>query len=865
MRSPSAGPLVAPGLIDVHVHGWGGHDATGDAAALSGMARALLRRGVTSFLPTAPSLPESEIPRFAARVRDWMPSAPADGAEPLGFNLEGPFIAPARKGAHDPALLRTPASIDPAIVDASLDGLRIMTIAPELPGALALIGRLAGLGIVASMGHSAATPRRGPGRLPRRRQDHDPPVQRDDAAWTTASPVSRSRPSRTTRPTWSWSRTGTTSIQRCGRSSCGPSRRAASCSSATRCPWPGLGDGPGTIGGLDVVVHDGRVTLVGTDTLAGSVIAIDMAVRNLAREGVPLPVGGRRRLGQPGGAPGRVGPGADRGRSPGAPRGAGRRPARPPGHAGGGLGRGGGAGMTAPRVSPPLDPGFRPMSLAEAGLRADIAAPGTGIRVALAVEQPAGSVWHRETWVHPPGHPDEAASHRAVERLCKFLLWSRGGARLYVDGPAALVSFLRRHYAGGSRGGVRRGLHGPEAVRRPVRGRGRAGVRLPARARGRRRPRPPPRRMPDRLRPRRQRPQGRRRDRRRGGVQRGDPLGPGDPARIRSGTSTRSWTRSGAPPPTCRGWTPSAAARPAPTWTTRCGRRRSSASVPPEAFEARVRGLFHELRHAWGGHPVRGRERRRGDGAGGLDAGRIGAPCWGSPWAPARPPATWTGTAASHRASTSSRSPRSTYSPRRPGRRVVRRSRLRRAVLLAAGHRPPDGRRRHRRRRLHAAAGAARPPAGAHGGRRPARGARLPDRRHLPRLRAADLPGALRPGPPAAARTGHDRVPAGTSSSRPRGPCSRPRIRSPRRGSGSTSPTNARSATARPWRRRACPRCADRESEGAGPGGQEPAPSLERSTFSRTARRPPAPPSASPCRTVPRPASAGPGRPPAAR
>ena len=94
----AAGPILAPGLIDVHVHGWGGHDGTGDADALSGMARALLRQGITSFLPTAPSLPEPEIPRFAARVRDWMPSAPADGAEPLGFNLEGPFIAPGTQG-----------------------------------------------------------------------------------------------------------------------------------------------------------------------------------------------------------------------------------------------------------------------------------------------------------------------------------------------------------------------------------------------------------------------------------------------------------------------------------------------------------------------------------------------------------------------------------------------------------------------------------------------------------------------------------------------------------------------------------------------------------------------------------------------
>ena len=81
----AGGPVIAPGFIDVHVHGWGGHPATGDAAALSGMARALLRRGVTSFLPTAPSLATDELPRFADRVRAWMPSAPDEGAQPLGF------------------------------------------------------------------------------------------------------------------------------------------------------------------------------------------------------------------------------------------------------------------------------------------------------------------------------------------------------------------------------------------------------------------------------------------------------------------------------------------------------------------------------------------------------------------------------------------------------------------------------------------------------------------------------------------------------------------------------------------------------------------------------------------------------------
>ena len=85
----AAGPLIAPGFIDVHVHGWGGHDATGDAAALSGMARALLRQGVTSFLPTAPTLAEAELPRFADRVRDWMPAAQAMARSRSGSTWRG--------------------------------------------------------------------------------------------------------------------------------------------------------------------------------------------------------------------------------------------------------------------------------------------------------------------------------------------------------------------------------------------------------------------------------------------------------------------------------------------------------------------------------------------------------------------------------------------------------------------------------------------------------------------------------------------------------------------------------------------------------------------------------------------------------
>ncbi len=282
-----AGPLIAPGFIDVHVHGWGGHDATGDGDALSGMARALLRQGVTSFLPTAPTLAEDELPRFANRIRYWMPGAPDDGAEPLGFNLEGPFIAPARKGAHDPALLRTPADLSPAVIDAVLAGLRIMTIAPELNGSLELIAQLAALGIAPSIGHSNATleqARAGYAAGGRTTThlfnamsgpDHRLPglavaaLTDDDAYVELIADGNHVHPAL-------WPIITRTK----------PANRLILVSDAL--PMAGTGDGRGSVGGLDVEVRGGRATLLGSETLAGSVIALDTAVRNMVREGLPL-------------------------------------------------------------------------------------------------------------------------------------------------------------------------------------------------------------------------------------------------------------------------------------------------------------------------------------------------------------------------------------------------------------------------------------------------------------------------------------------------------------------------------------------------------------------------------------------------
>lgn len=284
----AGGAYLAPGFVDVHVHGWGGHDAMGDPAALDGMARRLLRRGVTSFLPTAVTAPLGELVAFAERVRTWLPDAPADGAEPLGFNLEGPFLADARRGAHDPTCLRSPVDFDREELEPLIDGLRLLTIAPELPGATDLIRWLRDRGVVTSIGHSAATfdeARAGyeAGAMSTTHLfnamtgiDHRAPGVAVAALLDDAAYVELIADGIHVHPAlWPL-------ITRLK-----PPDRLLLVSDAIA--LAGIGDGRGRIGGLEVEVVGQRVTLVGTSTLAGSVIALDTAVRNVVASGVPLP------------------------------------------------------------------------------------------------------------------------------------------------------------------------------------------------------------------------------------------------------------------------------------------------------------------------------------------------------------------------------------------------------------------------------------------------------------------------------------------------------------------------------------------------------------------------------------------------
>ncbi len=286
--SEASGPWIMPGFVDVHVHGWGGHDAMRAGSSLDGMARALLRRGVTSFLPTAITAPLGALRAFADRVRAWMPGAPDDGAAPLGFNLEGPFISPQRLGAQNPAFVRAAAEVAFGDLEPLLPGWRLTTIAPETPGAIDLIRWLSGRGVVASLGHSAAT-------AAEAEAGYDAGARTTTHLFNGMSGVHQHAPGlaavalsrddvyaeliadghHVDRVLWSM-------ILRTK-----PRDRLVLVSDGIE--LAGTPRERGTLGGLEVEVRGDRCTLVSGGALAGSVIALDTAVRNLALFGLDLP------------------------------------------------------------------------------------------------------------------------------------------------------------------------------------------------------------------------------------------------------------------------------------------------------------------------------------------------------------------------------------------------------------------------------------------------------------------------------------------------------------------------------------------------------------------------------------------------
>jgi N-acetylglucosamine-6-phosphate deacetylase len=152
------GRLLAPGLIDIHVHGGGGFNLmSDDPEQIRGYARWVATRGVTSFLVSTSGNSHADIVRRLSAVAPAI-GAVDGGARALGFHLEGPYINPVRKGAFPPRWLRAPSADEyRELYEASGGNVRQVTLAPELPGADSLIDAVITSGATAAIGHTDAT------------------------------------------------------------------------------------------------------------------------------------------------------------------------------------------------------------------------------------------------------------------------------------------------------------------------------------------------------------------------------------------------------------------------------------------------------------------------------------------------------------------------------------------------------------------------------------------------------------------------------------------------------------------------------------------------------------------------------------
>jgi N-acetylglucosamine-6-phosphate deacetylase len=151
---PSPAGTIVPGLVDIHCHGGGGHSfTTGTVDEIEEAAAHHLARGTTTMLASLVSAAPADITRAVRAIRDVV----AAGSSVVGSHLEGPFLARGHCGAHDPEQLALPDVGTTESWLAAADGtLRMMTLAPELPGAHDVAAALAAAGVVVAAGHTDA-------------------------------------------------------------------------------------------------------------------------------------------------------------------------------------------------------------------------------------------------------------------------------------------------------------------------------------------------------------------------------------------------------------------------------------------------------------------------------------------------------------------------------------------------------------------------------------------------------------------------------------------------------------------------------------------------------------------------------------
>ena len=277
--------IIVPGFVDMHCHGGGGHTFTqGDAADAAAAAAFHLRHGTTTMLASLVSSPFELMRAATAAFRPLV----ADGTI-AGIHFEGPYLSGARCGAQNPAFLRDPSLTElTTLVELGAGAIRLVTIAPELPGALEAIRYLTGNGVVAALGHTDAT--------------YEQTLAGVAAGGTVGTHVFNGMaPPHHRRPGPVFALLGTPPVV-CELIADGFHLHPGSLAFAAHATGPdraalitdamdaaGMPDGRYELGGQEVEVKDRVARLVRDGSIAGSTLTMDLALRNAVAAGIALP------------------------------------------------------------------------------------------------------------------------------------------------------------------------------------------------------------------------------------------------------------------------------------------------------------------------------------------------------------------------------------------------------------------------------------------------------------------------------------------------------------------------------------------------------------------------------------------------
>ncbi len=273
-----AGDWLTPGFIDLHSHGGGGHSAEDGVDGILRATAVHRAHGTTRSVISLVANPLAELEASLAQIASLTAIDPLI----LGSHLEGPYLAPTRAGGHDPAFLREPqpAEIE-RLLDAAAGTLRQLTIAPELPNAIEAIEILVEAGVVVAVGHTEAD-------LAAARRGFDAGARLVTHAFNAMPGIHHRAPGPviaafedervTLELVLDGQHVHPAVAALAFREAPGRIALVTDAMAAT-----GTGDGDYTLGSLTVSVHDGVAHLSGTETLAGSTLTQDAALRMAIR------------------------------------------------------------------------------------------------------------------------------------------------------------------------------------------------------------------------------------------------------------------------------------------------------------------------------------------------------------------------------------------------------------------------------------------------------------------------------------------------------------------------------------------------------------------------------------------------------